>query len=202
MKRAEIFVDGDVQGVGYRYHVRRIARKHKLVGNVENLEDGRVRIICEGEEGNIGGFLQDISIREPPVFVETIEHKFSSPTGEFKTFKIITTTTKEEMIEGFSTGMIYLTTVGGEVKKVYGELKGFREESQNNFGILGEKIDQFREESNANFKELDEKYHSVSQELRSINQNIAKLAEGISKSNELLAKLIERYVLRKRRRGK
>ncbi len=135
MQRAEIFVDGEVQGVGYRYEVRRFARKHKLVGEVKNLEDGRVRIVCEGDEGDIKAFFEDINIKELPIFVENIEYKFSKATGEFKTFKIVPGELQEEMVEGFSTGMVYLRAVGEDVRsvgvdvrKVGEEVRGVREE--------------------------------------------------------------------------
>jgi len=208
MRRAEIFVDGDVQGVGYRYWVRRAARKRGLVGSVENLEDGRVRILCEGDEGAIKAFLEDINIQEPPIFVENIDYKFSKATGEFKVFKIITGKLKDEMIEGFATGAAYLTVLRGEVRE-------FREESRESFATLGDKIDRFREESREssvalggiidmfrkesgeNFKELDEKYHTVSQELRLINKNLEILAKEISLSNKLMVTLMEKYISKK-----
>ena len=69
MRRAEIHVDGDVQGVGYRYSVRRSAWKHKIAGTVENLEDRRVKIICEGEDKEIKALLRDIATRESPTHV-------------------------------------------------------------------------------------------------------------------------------------
>lgn len=202
MQRAEILIDGEVQGVGYRYYVRRAAKKYKLVGNVENLEDGRVKIICEGEKSSIKAFLEDINIREPPIFVESIEHKFSKATGEFKGFRIVTGKLEEEMVEGFSTGMAYLQSIGGKQDETVSELREFREESKMNFGGLKTEIRGFKEESNANFQALDEKYHAVSNELRSINQNIEKLAESISKSNELLVKLVERYIAGEKGRRK
>jgi len=226
MRRAEIVVDGEVQGVGYRYHVRRAARKRRLVGKVENLEDGRVRIICEGEEDAIRAFLEDIRVQIPPIFVENVECKYSEATGEFKVFKIVTGSLEEEMVEGFSTGAAYLSVVRSELREfreesrenfamlgekidsfreesrenfaMLGEkIDSFREESRESFATLGEKIDSFREESNRNFIALDEKYHTVSRELRLINQNLEKLAEGIARSNELMAKLIEGLISEK-----
>ncbi len=190
MRRAEIFVDGDVQGVGYRYHVRRAARRRGLVGSVKNLEDGRVRILCEGEEGAIKAFIKDINIQESPIFVERISYKFSEATGEFNVFRIITGKLEEEMIEGFATGAAYLAVLREEMKE-------FREESSENFTELGGKIDRFREESGENFAELDRKYHTVSQELRLINKNLEMLAQEISLSNKLIAKLIEKYISEK-----
>ena len=208
MRRAEIFVDGDVQGVGYRYWVRRAARKRGLVGSVENLEDGRVRILCEGDEGAIKAFIKDINVQDPPIFVENIDYKFSEATGEFKVFKIITGKLEDEMVEGFATGAAYLTVLRGEVREFREEnrdsfvtlgdkIDRFREESRDSFATLGDKIDKFREESGENFKALDEKYHTVSQELRLINKNLEILAQEISLSNKLIARLIEKYISEK-----
>lgn len=169
MCRVKIYVDGDVQGVGYRYFVRRLAWKRKLTGTVENLEDGRVKIICEGEDKKIKAFLRDIAIEEPPIHVSHIEPVFSDSTGEFKAFRIVAGGLDEELVEGFSTGAAYLTTIKEELKE-------------------------FRKESNTNFQNLDIKYHTVSEDLKSINQNMTKLVDNISQSNELLAKLVEDYV--------
>ena len=45
---AEIFVSGDVQGVGYRFFTQRVAEELKLSGWVRNLADGRVQVEAEG----------------------------------------------------------------------------------------------------------------------------------------------------------
>jgi acylphosphatase len=105
--RAAITVSGDVQGVGYRYFVRRVAWKQGLKGTVENLEDGTVRIVCEGKEKAIDGFVDSIDVERPPINVEKISSDFSDATGEFIGFKIVPGSLEEEMIEGFSTGAAY-----------------------------------------------------------------------------------------------
>lgn len=51
--RAEIVVDGVVQGVGFRYFVRTIARELHLCGWTENLADGRVRTVAEGAQSDV-----------------------------------------------------------------------------------------------------------------------------------------------------
>ncbi|MEA2032192.1 MAG: acylphosphatase [Euryarchaeota archaeon] len=50
MKRATIIAKGKVQKVGYRDFVQDSARELGITGYVENLEDGNVKIVCEGEE--------------------------------------------------------------------------------------------------------------------------------------------------------
>ncbi|SPC34307.1 acylphosphatase [Candidatus Nitrosocaldus cavascurensis] len=42
MKRAKVFVEGMVQGVGYRYNVKHIAMKYRVKGFVKNLDDDRI----------------------------------------------------------------------------------------------------------------------------------------------------------------
>lgn len=64
MKRVKVFVEGMVQGVGYRCNVKHIAMKHnKIKGYVKNLDDGRVEMVGEGDDEPISRFLEDIRIR-------------------------------------------------------------------------------------------------------------------------------------------
>jgi len=50
MLRAEIIAKGDVQRVGFRDAVQKIARNLGLSGTVQNLEPYDVKIVAEGEE--------------------------------------------------------------------------------------------------------------------------------------------------------
>ncbi|MGY2002253.1 acylphosphatase [Blastococcus sp. SYSU DS1024] len=48
--RVEALVSGRVQGVGYRWFVRGLAREAGLAGVARNLPDGRVEVVAEGPE--------------------------------------------------------------------------------------------------------------------------------------------------------
>lgn len=111
MIRATAIVEGIVQGVGYRYLVRRVAIMKNLVGEVENLKDGRVKIVVEGEEDTINDFFDRIKLDSPPIKVANIEVAYDKATGEFKTFTIKTGKLEEEIVEGFSTGSAYLDLI-------------------------------------------------------------------------------------------
>lgn len=57
MKHVHALISGEVQGVGYREEVKRLAFDLNICGWVMNLEDGRVEITAEGESKSIEEFL-------------------------------------------------------------------------------------------------------------------------------------------------
>jgi len=120
--RAEITVYGDVQGVGYRYFVRRVAWKLGLKGNIENMEDGTVRIVCEGAKKGINLFVESIDVKRPPISVEKVSSNLSDATGEFAGFKILPGSLEEEMIEGFSTGAAYFEVMFDKQDQALGKM--------------------------------------------------------------------------------
>ena len=59
-KRIHVFYSGSVQGVGFRYTAHDIAQGLRLNGWVKNLRDGRVELICEGDEEKLETFLDNL----------------------------------------------------------------------------------------------------------------------------------------------
>lgn len=53
MRRVHVIVDGSVQGVGYRYTMRMVAREAGVTGWVRNRRDGTVEAEVEGTEDRI-----------------------------------------------------------------------------------------------------------------------------------------------------
>ncbi|MHC1571834.1 MAG: acylphosphatase [Methanosarcinales archaeon] len=86
VKRATILVSGDVQQTGYRDRAIEIGKRLNLSGYAENLPDGRVRIVAEGEEKSLNKFLSDVDIKNALINVERIDHSISDATGEFSDF--------------------------------------------------------------------------------------------------------------------
>jgi acylphosphatase len=60
MKATQIFYEGRVQGVGFRYSVRRMASGYDVCGWVRNLPDGRVELQVAGDRAEVGAFLEEI----------------------------------------------------------------------------------------------------------------------------------------------
>ena len=59
-----IFFEGNVQGVGFRWTVKRIAKGLEVVGWVRNLSDGRVELLASGEEAEVRAFVAAIGESE------------------------------------------------------------------------------------------------------------------------------------------
>ena len=57
-KTLQVFYEGRVQGVGFRYTARRIAAGFDVAGYVRNLADGRVELLASGEAEEVDAFLE------------------------------------------------------------------------------------------------------------------------------------------------
>ena len=80
------FVSGKVQEVGYRARIVDIANAFGLKGMIENLKDGRVKIIAEGEDEKLKWFESAIDIKNTLIYVSSIEKEYSPAKNEFNNF--------------------------------------------------------------------------------------------------------------------
>lgn len=82
------FVEGMVQGVGFRYFTQQVASSLGLVGYVRNLPDGRVEAYAEGEPVALNQFL--IRLKRGPGFAQVVrvEEQWRNPTGDYASFRI------------------------------------------------------------------------------------------------------------------
>ena len=150
MKRAVIIAKGRVQKVGYRDFVQDNARELGITGCVENLEDGNVKVVCEGKEAEINDFIRGIKVKKD--FIEVVETslEYGAPTGEFKVFKIKYGEVAEELGDRMGAALLYLGATNQKID-------AGREENKQGFGMLAEKIDAGRAENKQGFGMLAEK---------------------------------------------
>ena len=87
-KRLHVYFSGTVQGVGFRFTCQDIAeRLGNITGIVENLSDGRVNLVAEGEEEHLMDFLKKIE-EYFSRYITDREIEWEKATGEFKGFTI------------------------------------------------------------------------------------------------------------------
>lgn len=60
MIRKVVFYSGRVQGVGFRYTTATLAKRFDVAGDVQNLDDGRVRLDVQGSPDQVQGLLDEI----------------------------------------------------------------------------------------------------------------------------------------------
>ena len=77
-----------MQGVGYRFYVTRVARRLGLKGWVQNLRDGSVESMVEGEKEKIDEWIDDV--REGPRYAEVtkIDQETRGFTGKLPDFDV------------------------------------------------------------------------------------------------------------------
>lgn len=73
MARARFLVHGVVQGVGYRWFVRRAALRLGLAGVARNLPNGDVEVLAEGTERSLEQLERELRRGPPSARVEGVE---------------------------------------------------------------------------------------------------------------------------------
>ena len=61
MTGRHVFYEGRVQGVGFRWTTKNLARGYEVTGSVRNLPDGRVELLVNGEVDEVEAFLEAIA---------------------------------------------------------------------------------------------------------------------------------------------
>jgi acylphosphatase len=84
--RLTAWVEGRVQGVGFRWWARARALELGLTGWAENLEDGRVRVIAEGAQVSCDELLTLLQSSETPGRVVRVTHRWDEPRGGLSGF--------------------------------------------------------------------------------------------------------------------
>ncbi len=85
---AEIIVQGVVQGVGYRYFAMHKAKEYGITGYVQNLPDGNVLVVAEGEKGILNDFIKELKIGPASAHVTKIDIEFSENMTGYKNFSV------------------------------------------------------------------------------------------------------------------
>jgi len=171
--RFTAYVSGKVQEVGYRARVVDIANALGLKGMVENLLDGRVKIIAEGEDEKIKWFESAIDIKNALINVSSIEKSYSPASGEFEKFgKLVT---KGETDTRLDTAAVYLKELVSAVNNM----------NEN----LGGKIDQMNENLSGKMDQMLSKQDKLLYEVGSMNDNLGgKMDQMLGKQDQMLGK--------------
>jgi acylphosphatase len=73
--RVVALVEGQVQGVGYRWFVRERATARGLAGSATNLLDGRVEVVLEGPADDVRTVLAELAGSRAPGWVSGVQQR-------------------------------------------------------------------------------------------------------------------------------
>jgi len=82
-----VYFSGHVQGVGFRYTARWVARDFGVVGFVRNLPDGRVHLVAEGEPDELNLFVEAIQAKMQGL-IRNVQTTEAPATGRFTRFDV------------------------------------------------------------------------------------------------------------------
>lgn len=87
--RVRVFYSGRVQGVGFRYSVKRVASGYEITGSVRNLADGRVELVAEGARDELEAFR--VGIRDAGLggFIQREDAEWAAAQNDLRGFEIV-----------------------------------------------------------------------------------------------------------------
>jgi acylphosphatase len=88
-KQMHLFYSGRVQGVGFRYSVRKVADGFEITGTIRNLADGRVELVAEGSQDELDGFRKAIRDAGLAHFIKNEEVSWAEAGNQFRGFEIV-----------------------------------------------------------------------------------------------------------------
>ncbi|HEY0457066.1 MAG TPA: acylphosphatase [Verrucomicrobiae bacterium] len=88
-EQMQIYYEGRVQGVGFRYTVKTLAAGYEVTGAIRNLPDGRVELIAEGHRQELEAFRRGIQDSELGPFIKQEQVSWTEAKNNFRGFEIV-----------------------------------------------------------------------------------------------------------------
>ena len=198
MVRANIYVYGNVQAVGYRVLVKNVARMLNVKGLIRNLGDASVEVFAEAEEDALEKFLEAINVKGRPgdilsLNVDRIEVRregepgYTGPWRGYTLFEIdyggeVVRPVEREIVESLEWAKLYFTKLVSEFRDFREEFRDYREEFRDyrqefrefkneSLKISGEiltELRNFRDESLKMNKQIRDEVRELRRDLKTI----------------------------------
>jgi len=179
MIRLTAYVSGKVQKTGFRARVLSIARDFNLKGYVQNLDDGRVKVVAEGENYDVESLLAALDIKNTLISVADIRREYGAATSVFQGFfKAVSGGETDQRLDQAAQLLKELIVVNKDVVK---EIRATREE-------LRDEIRATRDDLKAEIGSVRDEVKSVRDEVKSSGDMIA---ERIDSAREEIAGKID-----------
>jgi len=159
MKKVTLHISGNVQRVGYRAKVISTANALGIKGFIQNLPDGRAKIIAQGEQSELDKLIQAINISNSLINVTNIEQEYSIYSDDYEGFnKVVGDGETDERLDNAVDLFKKLITV-----------------TENGFGNLGDKIDRIGDKVDQVGDKVDHSRIEITSEIHSLRDDFNTL---------------------------
>ncbi|MCR3884587.1 MAG: acylphosphatase [Methanothrix sp.] len=183
MERHVIWVSGKVQKAGYRARVVAIAKDLGIKGMVENLPDGRVKVIAEGEEADLERFAEALRIRN--ALIDVTEIKIDRSRGLEGIDGFHKTVGEDETDGRLDKSAEYLKVLIDVTKEGFGRIET---EMSKGFSDLGDKMDQMLDKQDQMLIRQDQMLDKQDATIRAIQGLDSKMDRMLDKQDLLIDK--------------
>ena len=164
MKKVILYISGNIQRVGYRAKVVSIAKALGVKGLIQNLPDGRVKIIAQGEQSDLDKLIKDINISNSLINVINIEQEYSTPSDEYEGFnKVVGEGETDERLDN--------------AVDLFKELITITKDGFNNLGDkidrVGDKVDQVGDKVDQVSDKVDQSRIEITSEIHSLRDDFS-----------------------------
>ena len=162
MKRANIGIKGNVQMAGFRTFIKNIADSLNVTGFAENVEDGSVKVVCEGKEEGINELINSIKEKTPSFArIDDVSAEYEDYKGEFTSFERRGADIPQK----------------ATLDDLLGVMKSFDSKAERLVSIL--------DDMNVTLKSVKEDTSSIKEDTASIKED-TKLIPGIKENTEMM----------------
>ena len=180
MQRLTAYVSGKVQKTGFRARVLAIARDFGLKGYVQNLDDGRVKVIAEGETGDLESLLSALDIKNTIINVVDIKSDYSPATGDFDSFVKVVSGGETDQRLDVAAGLLTKLIVVNE--KILDEIKATRIEMTE----TRKEMTETRKEMTETRKEMTETRKEITEIRLELTETHEDIKGAINESQEAI----------------
>ncbi|MCD4845793.1 MAG: acylphosphatase [Methanosarcinales archaeon] len=182
MKKIIIHISGNVQQAGFRAKVVAIANALEIKGNVQNLSDGRVKIIAEGEDADLERFIRGININNTLINVSDIAKEYSNPTGDYERFyKLVS---EGETDERLDTAADLLKEIIHVAKNGFNRLENKQDVMIEKQDVMIEKQDVMIEKQDIMIKKQDVMIEKQTETMDKIDQSRIEITSEIRSTKD------------------
>jgi acylphosphatase/archaellum component FlaC len=181
MLRLTAFISGMVQKTGYRANVVILANAFGLQGYVQNLPNGKVKVVAEGEQTDLERFLRCLSIKDALIDVQSIENEYTAATGDFIGFeKMVSGGETDQRLDKAADLLKDLIVVS---KEIVVELKGSREDIKG----VREEVKGARED----IKGVRDEVKGARDDIKGVHEAVQNVCQAVNNIGEILAEKID-----------